>query len=252
MCSLLASSMSGQGGKRGSPRVEKSRVETSDPPSMTKAARGHDHVVKVIVIGESGVGKTSMVAKLRGEAFEEGRSATIGAELFPITMVVDGVGGMGGMGGVGGTENVPKRVKCSIWDTAGQEKFHSLTGSFYRGAQLVLFCFDVTDVTSFEKIQYWFHDLVSSPSLSHPNIVKLLIGTKLDMPRVVKRQDAIDLAAANDCVCYLETSSKTGSGVKECFEHGIACVLKTPELCETSVSVPLKSALQRGESMPCC
>ena len=210
---------------------------------MAQRERGHDHVIKVVVIGESGVGKTSLVAKLREEAFVEDRSSTIGAELFPLTVAVHGVGG---------TEGVPRRVKCSIWDTAGQEKFRSLTGAFYRGAQLVLFCFDMTDKSSFEKIQFWFDDLISSPSLSYPNIVKLLIGTKLDMPRVVERQDALDLAAANDCVCYLETSSKTGSGVKECFEHGVCCVLKVPELCETSVPLPLRSALRSEESTPCC
>ena len=117
-----------------------------------------------------------------------------------------------------------------VWDTAGQEKFRALTSSFYRGAHLVLLCFDITLQESFDQLQYWFDQLETSYSTSN-SVVKILVGTKIDKvaQRVVQRNEAVQLAAETECACYLETSAFTGSGVKEAFEEGIKCVLSSHE-----------------------
>ena len=107
--------------------------------------RGFDRVFKVVVVGETGVGKTSLVGSLCDEPYIEERSATIGADVKQVTLTVDG-----------------KRVKLMIWDTAGQEKFRTLTPAFYRGAHLILLCFDITKYDTFQRVESWFEELTLS------------------------------------------------------------------------------------------
>ena len=182
--------------------------------------RGHDRVFKVVVVGESGVGKSCLVGSLCDEPYIEDRSPTIGSDIRNVTLTVDNL-----------------RVKISAWDTAGQERFRTLTSAFYRGAHLVLLCFDITDFDSFEKLKHWFRELELNVGTSE-HTVKLLIGTKIDKERqrTVKRQDAVDLAAFYKCECYLETSSFTGSGVKDAFEQGVRRVLQIPAFKDPAVA----------------
>ena len=201
--------------------------------------RGHDRVFKVVVVGESGVGKSCLVGSLCDEPFIDDRSSTIGSDVRSVTLVVE-----------------EKRIKLSVWDTAGQEKFRSLTSSFYRGAHLVLLCFDITNYETFHQTRFWFDELATSFSTS-PNVVKLLIGTKLDKQgqRLVERKEAIELAAANECACYLETSAFTGSGVKLAFEEGVKRILQVAEfnqtLPKTDESVTLHGNVS-NTSRSCC
>ena len=182
-----------------------------------KAVRGHDRVFKVVVVGESGVGKSCLVGSLCDEPFIDDRSSTIGSDVRSVTLTVE-----------------EKRVKLMVWDTAGQEKFRALTSAFYRGAHLVLLCFDITHYETFEQTRFWFDELATSLGTS-PHVVKLLIGTKLDKQaqRLVERQEGINLAAANECACYLETSAFTGSGVKLAFEEGVKRILQVAEFNQT-------------------
>ena len=199
--------------------------------------RGFDRVFKVVVVGETGVGKTSLVGSLCDEPYIEERSATIGADVKQVTLTVDG-----------------KRVKLMIWDTAGQEKFRTLTPAFYRGAHLILLCFDITKYDTFQRVESWFEELTLSAGTS-PNVVKLLIGTKFDRAnhRVVEREEAVEMAGCNECACYLETSAYTGSGVKEAFRQGVKTVLSVPELnaaCESALK--LSNEQDEKRTGKCC
>lgn len=204
-----------------------------------KLVRGHDRVFKVVVVGESGVGKSCLVGSLCDEPFIECRSSTIGSDIRSVTLTVD-----------------EQRVKLLAWDTAGQEKFRTLTSSFYRGAHLVLLCFDITNYESFQQTRYWFGELATSFSTS-PNVVKLLIGTKLDKEsqRIVERQEGIELAAANECACYLETSAFTSFGVKLAFEEGVKRILQVAEFNQTLPKTDESVTIHRNvsnTSKTCC
>ena len=202
-----------------------------------KAVRAHDRVFKVVVVGESGVGKSCLVGSLCDEPFIDDRSSTIGSDVRSVTLTVE-----------------EKRVKLMVWDTTGQEKFRSLTPAFYRGAHLVLLCFDITHYETFQQTRFWFDELATSLSAS-PHVVKLLIGTKLDKQaqRLVERQEGIELAAANECACYLETSAFTGSGVKLAFEEGVKRILQVAKFNQTLPETEEPVTLHRNVSgISCC
>ena len=185
-----------------------------------KTVRGFDHVFKVVVVGESGVGKTSLVASFAEEPFIDDRSSTIGADIRTVSIA-----------------SSDKRVKCMVWDTAGQEKFRTLTGSFYRGAQMAILCFDVTNYDSFNEMRFWINDIHTNFSASD-HVVKILVGTKTDKKnRTVSEDEARSLAESNEFFAYMETSAKTGSGVRDVFEKGVSKVLQIPELLQTSPAV---------------
>lgn len=206
--------------------------------NFPRNVRGFDFVFKVVVVGESGVGKTSLVASFAEEPFIDDRSSTIGADIRTLSMT-----------------NSDKRVKCVIWDTAGQEKFRTLTGSFYRGAQIAILCFDVTNYDSFNEMRFWMNDIRTNFSTSN-HVVKILVGTKTDKKhRVVSEDEARALAAFNECYSYIETSAKTGSGVRDVFEHGVSKVLSTPELLQTApavITLSTTAAVMDARRSMCC
>lgn len=202
---------------------------------MPIVPRGFDHVFKVVVVGESGVGKSSLVASFADEPFVEERSATIAADIRNVCIT---------------TEDSSKRIKCLVWDTAGQERYRSLTGAYYRGAQLAMLCFDVTNYESFRALSTWVTDLRTNLSTSE-HVVVLLVGTKLDRgesKRVVTREEAEAFARSNDVYAYLETSARQGTGVKHAFQRGVERVLEVPELVQTAPAViTLSCQVQKNE-----
>lgn len=185
------------------------------------AVRGFDHVLKVVVMGESGVGKSCLVSVFADEVYVEDRAPTVAVDIRTVSMSVG-----------------EKRIKCLVWDTAGQERFRSLGGSYYRGAQLAILCFDITNYDSFAKLQGWAQEL--EHNLGTPDgVVTVLVGTKADRQanRVVSEAEAEAFAAEKGCLCYCETSAITGKGVKELFRCGVHEVTRRPSLLQTSPSV---------------
>lgn len=202
---------------------EESRVAMEEASGASGRVRGFDHVFKVVVIGESGVGKSSIVSVFADEPYIEDRSCTIAADIRSVSI----------------SAKNGKRIKCLVWDTAGQERYRSLTGAYYRGAQLGLLCFDITNYDSFKSLDAWMSDIRSNYS-THSDIVLLLIGTKLDKAdgkRVVTEEEAKAFCSANEIGAYIETSARTGVGVKEAFRDGVDRVLDTPALINTAPTV---------------
>jgi len=167
---------------------------------------------KLLLIGDSNVGKSSILLRFTDDDFEEDHPCTIGVD-FKVKLMLWN----------------DKKVGLSIWDTAGQEKFRSLTSSYYRGTQGIILVFDVTDRSSFEHLDKWISE-VDTYSTSD-NVVKLLVGNKIDKEksREVKRDEATRFAREREMM-YLECSAKTRHGIQQAFEELVHKIMDTPTL----------------------
>ncbi|XP_016955532.1 ras-related protein Rab-26 isoform X4 [Drosophila biarmipes] len=155
---------------------------------------------KTILLGDSGVGKTSFLVKYNTGEFRLGSfSATVGIALTNKVVVVDGT-----------------RVKLQIWDTAGQERFRSVTHAYYRDAHALLLLYDVTNKTTYDNIRAWLGEI---REYAQEDVVIVLIGNKADCSgseRQVKREDGERLGREHN-VPFMETSAKTGLNVELSF-----------------------------------
>eukprot|EP01114_Cavostelium_apophysatum_P015507 TRINITY_DN4232_c0_g1_i1.p1 TRINITY_DN4232_c0_g1~~TRINITY_DN4232_c0_g1_i1.p1 ORF type:complete len:194 (+),score=22.75 TRINITY_DN4232_c0_g1_i1:40-621(+) len=156
--------------------------------------------IKIVVVGESGVGKTSLLKRYTEGTYSPNPTSTIDHG-FKLKQTTDFEG---------------KPVKLVIWDTAGQEKFRSVTASFFHGASGVILAFSITDLASFEKLNLWI-DAVKA--YSAPSTPVVLVGNKIDLSseRVVDKKQAVDYALQQS-IEYLEASALDGTGVNESFE----------------------------------
>ncbi|OBZ89397.1 Vacuolar protein sorting-associated protein 21 [Choanephora cucurbitarum] len=159
--------------------------------------------VKLVLLGESSVGKSSIVTRYATDTFIEGREATIGAAF---------------LARICSTEQ--RKLKFEIWDTAGQERFHSLAPMYYRNALAAMVVFDITKSSSFERAKLWVTELKRQGS---PHLVIALVGNKLDLDqesREVPQQEAEEYATEMQ-LFYVETSARLGTHIEHVFT-GIA------------------------------
>jgi len=173
--------------------------------------------VKLLLIGNSSVGKSSLLLRFSDEQWlpEDESSATIGVDFRVHKMEVKG-----------------KRVKLSIWDTAGQERFRTITSSYYRGAQGIILVYDVSNRETFDALPRWYSELETYVSSS---VVKILVGNKLDkeFSRQVTSAEGQEFAERMDSL-FVEASAKTAIGVKEVFTEVVEQILDTPELWDNA------------------
>ncbi len=156
-------------------------------------------LTRCIVIGDSGVGKSSLSNYYAtGDLADGSHIPTIGIEFFSKHLEVK-----------------DKKLNFQIWDTAGQERFRSIAKSYYRNAHGALICFSIMNRKSFEHLVEHFDDVVE---YFHPNVRRILVGTCSDLndQRTVTYREAIDMAEKYG-VEYFEVSAKTGGNVSECF-----------------------------------
>lgn len=155
--------------------------------------------IKLLTIGNSGVGKTCLLLRYANDSFSPTFITTIGID-FKVKMV----------------DVAGKKVKLQIWDTAGQERFRVITTSYFRGAQGIMLVYDVTDRASFMAVKNWVEEIDKNAD-KHVN--RILIGNKCDVDekdRTVSREEAASLAKSFG-MSYFETSAKKGTGVEEAF-----------------------------------
>ncbi|XP_030630750.1 ras-related protein Rab-37 [Chanos chanos] len=154
---------------------------------------------KTILVGDSGVGKTSLLVQFDQGKFIPGSfSATVGIGFTNKTVMVDNV-----------------KVKLQIWDTAGQERFRSVTHAYYRDAQALLLLYDITSRSSFDNIRAWLTEI---HEYAQNDVVILLLGNKADMcSRRAVKQDEGEKLAREYGVTFMETSAKTGVNVDVAF-----------------------------------
>ncbi|KAG2483284.1 hypothetical protein HYH03_017831 [Edaphochlamys debaryana] len=174
---------------------------------MAMAELAQQQTAKLVLLGEMGSGKSSLVLRYVKGQFFDYQASTVGAAFL--------------------TKTLPElNVKFEIWDTAGQERYHSLAPMYYRGAAAAIIVYDITSPDSFTRAKSWVRELQRQ---GNPNMIMALAGNKADLEsqRAVTAEEAQAYAAENG-LYYLETSAKTAANVNELFEE-IARKLPKPE-----------------------
>jgi small GTP-binding protein len=158
----------------------------------------YDYLFKLILIGDSGVGKSCLLNRFADDVYTDSYISTIGVDFKIRTVETDG-----------------KICKLQIWDTAGQERFRTITSSYYRGAHGILLVFDITNTESFTNIQTWFKEVNTYAS---ETVNLILVGTKSDLydKRKILYSDAYEFAKQHNME-YIETSSKCSINIDEVF-----------------------------------
>lgn len=176
-----------------------------------------DHVLKILMIGDAGVGKSSILQQFTDGYFSDQQQSTIGVD-FKVKMMT-----------VTGPDDRPKRVKVTIWDTAGQERFRTLTSSYYRGAQGIILVYDVSRRDTFESLNMWLQEVEQFSMGGGKDVVKLLVGNKVDQERIVDRKMANEWAREKGML-FMEASAKTKEGISQVFTEVVQKVLENPVL----------------------
>jgi small GTP-binding protein len=166
---------------------------------MFQSEQEYDYLFKIVLIGDSGVGKSNILSRFTRNEFNLESKATIGVEFAQKTINIEG-----------------KIVKAQIWDTAGQERYRAITSAYYRGAVGALLVYDVCKYTSFENVEKWLKEMKDH---ADSQIVVLLAGNKADLKhlRAVKTDEAAAFAQKNS-LAFLETSALEGTNVEKAFE----------------------------------
>ncbi|XP_058125547.1 ras-related protein Rab-5B isoform X1 [Anopheles ziemanni] len=190
---------------------------------------------KLVLLGESAVGKSSLVLRFVKGQFHEYQESTIGAAFLTQTLCIDDT-----------------TVKFEIWDTAGQERYHSLAPMYYRGAQAAIVVYDIQNSDSFARAKTWVKELQRQAS---PNIVIALAGNKADLAnsRVVDYEEAKQYADDNGLL-FMETSAKTAVNVNDIFLAIVRCPMDGSEsfcmkYCKMVIRVMLGLTVMRKRSM---
>lgn len=158
----------------------------------------YDYLFKLLLIGNSGVGKSCLLLRFSDDTYTNDYISTIGVDFKIKTVELDG-----------------KTVKLQIWDTAGQERFRTITSSYYRGSHGIIIVYDVTDQESFNGVKMWLQEI---DRYATSTVLKLLVGNKCDLKdkRVVEYDVAKEFADANK-MPFLETSALDSTNVEDAF-----------------------------------
>ena len=165
---------------------------------MTGLSPDYDYLFKLLLIGDSGVGKSCLLLRFVDDTYTESYISTIGVDFKIRTIELEG-----------------KTVKLQIWDTAGQERFRTITSSYYRGAHGIIVVYDVTDETTFQNVKQWLQEI---ERYACEGVNKLLVGNKADLSgsRAVEYQNAKQFADQLN-IPFLETSAKDATNVEQAF-----------------------------------
>ncbi|XP_072966433.1 ras-related protein RABA4d-like [Typha angustifolia] len=157
-----------------------------------------DYVYKVVLIGDSAVGKSQLLARFSRNAFSLDSKATIGIEFNTKTVTID-----------------HKTIKAQIWDTAGQERYRAVTSAYYRGAVGAMLVYDMTNRKTFDHVERWLEELRGH---ADKNLIIMLIGNKSDLRtlRAVPTEDAKEFAQ-RESLFFMETSALEATNVETAF-----------------------------------
>ncbi|KAI8051187.1 GTP-binding protein-like protein [Syncephalis plumigaleata] len=169
-------------------------------------ANGYDHLFKLLLIGDSGVGKSCLLLRFTDDSFTPSFITTVGIDFKVRTIDLHG-----------------RRIKLQIWDTAGQERYRNITTAYYRNAMGVLIVYDITDRQSFSNVSDWIKQVEEH---ANESVDKLLVGNKCDreVDRAVTVEQGRALASEHGLE-FMETSAKSSNGVDDAF-YALARLIK--------------------------
>lgn len=167
---------------------------------MARVDEEYDYLFKVVLIGDSGVGKSNLLSRFTRNEFNLESKSTIGVEFATKSIQAEG-----------------KTIKAQIWDTAGQERYRAITSAYYRGAVGALLVYDISKHSTFENVERWLKELRDH---AESNIVVMLVGNKSDLRhlRAVETDEAMAFAEQHN-LAFIETSALDASGVDTAFQR---------------------------------
>lgn len=161
-------------------------------------SNGTDRMARIILIGDSGVGKSSIILRYLQDDFKEKFPCTAGVEIGTKTLTIDG-----------------EEIKLQIWDTAGQERYRNVTKSFFKSALGVLIVFDLTSKESFKNLEEWFN-LIDQHAPEDVSIC--VLGNKIDLKKeITVKHEEINQFLENKIAKYYEVSAKSGLNIEKAF-----------------------------------
>lgn len=186
---------------------------------------------KVVLLGDTSIGKSSICIRYIKDTFYQFQEPTIGAAFL--------------------AKSHNDNVKFHIWDTAGQERYRTLAPMYYRDANVVLLCYDITQQSSFDNLYYWIDNL-QNHSLNSVKVV--LVGTKLDMheKRVVNKNDIEKFIQNHDILFGTETSSLSGENIIETFDRIALYLEKNKEKYIPKKNIHITRVQKKQYNSSCC
>jgi len=197
-------------------------------------SQDYDYLFKVLLLGDSDVGKSSLILRYTEETFNSKLVNSIGVDFKMKKKEIDN-----------------KIIKVQIWDTAGHERFRSITYSYYRGANAIIIVFDLSDKKSFISVTEWLKQIEKH---AKENVFKFLVGNKSDLvdQRQVSYEEAKQYADDHD-LPYIETSAKEGININELFDNSIKSFLTNTKYFGNEKNIKLNSQnTNSSERSACC
>mmetsp|Transcript_9444 Transcript_9444/g.26475 ORF Transcript_9444/g.26475 Transcript_9444/m.26475 type:complete len:216 (-) Transcript_9444:71-718(-) len=174
---------------------------------MAEGNQEYDYLYKVVLIGDSGVGKSNLLSRFTRNEFSLETKSTIGVEFATRSIQVDG-----------------KTIKAQIWDTAGQERYRAITSAYYRGAVGALLVYDIAKSITYKNVERWLGELRENAA---ENIVIMLVGNKSDLKhlREVPTDEAREYSEKNG-LSFIETSALDSTNVDTAFQNIISEIFR--------------------------
>jgi small GTP-binding protein len=195
----------------------------------------YDEKCQLLIIGDSTVGKTSILYRYSEDKFNAQHLATVGIDFYTKD-----------------EKMLNKVVRVKIWDTAGQERYKSLTNAFFRNANGIILVYDINNLETFDNLKYWIQSI--NQNLGEKNdIKKIIIGNKVDLQREVKKEEA-EIFAKNLNIPYFETSAKLNTGVNEAIQFIVTQIISekiSPDNRESNLRQTIKLKETKNSKCGC-
>lgn len=201
----------------------------------------YDEKCQLLIIGDSTVGKTSILSRFTNGTFNANYLATVGLDFFTKDEVING-----------------KNVRIKIWDTAGQERYKALTKGFFRNAQGIMVVYDVTNLETFDNLKYWIDSIKTHMGEGKESVPVIIIGNKIDASeKEVKNEEASKFANEKGYK-YFETSAKTGEGIEISIRYLVSEVIKNDNInninstMNNNIKINSKKKKEGNKDGKCC
>jgi len=195
--------------------------------------KDYDYLFKIVLLGDSGVGKSCLLLRFADDSFTDSYISTIGVDFRFRTVSID-----------------MKTIKLQIWDTAGQERFRTITSAYYRGAHGIIIVYDVTNYKSFENVEDWINEV---NNYAQDTTLKLLVGNKADLrdDKAVTTKKAQEFSTQLG-IKFLETSAKNSQNVEQAFLTMARQLMEQKELNQSKIQPSSPFPPARESSGMCC